>query len=244
MAEKKISNRCLIKSVQKDSLKNSSVELSKRTKVIACEVFKDELEHLGISQTDCLFLEQGLHRHPRELNKRLAQMILKVEEEYSPQQIILVYGYCGGGLEGIRASNANLIFAKVHDCIALFLGHEPKGIGSRGAGVYFLTRGWLNYGRTPYTDYLQLRERIGYDEAFWRCQEILKNYHLVAFIHTLPNSCSELKKQSKKIADFFEMEHSEIESDLGLLKNLLRGQPRGDIVKIGPNCIISKKDFR
>lgn len=49
MAEKKISNRCLMKSEQKDLWKNGSVELSKRTKVMACEVFNDEPEHLCIS---------------------------------------------------------------------------------------------------------------------------------------------------------------------------------------------------
>ena len=84
-------------------------------KVIACKVFKDELEHLGIREEECSFLDQELHRSPPELNKKLKETLGKIEEECSPREIILIYGYCGGALEDISANRASLTLARVTD---------------------------------------------------------------------------------------------------------------------------------
>lgn len=110
---------------QKDSSKDLKVELPSNTQVIACEVFRDELRHLGVEQACCLFIEEGLHRYPDELNKRLAQGISRIEDEFFPKKIILVYGYCGGGLEEISTTSADLILAGIHDCIHLIFGPKP-----------------------------------------------------------------------------------------------------------------------
>jgi len=72
--------------------------LAPGSKVIACEVFRDELAHLGVPPEACCFLEQPLHRTPEKLNQRIAQAITEIEASSSPSRIILVFGYCGGGL--------------------------------------------------------------------------------------------------------------------------------------------------
>ena len=122
-----------------------SQALSGCTKVIACKVFKDELEHLGFTEDECLFLDQDLHRSPLELNKELIEAIRNVEEAHSPETLILVYGYCGGALENLSTKKANLILAKVPDCIPMLLGREPERIDSEGKGIYYVSRGWIGY---------------------------------------------------------------------------------------------------
>ncbi len=86
-----------------------------RTRLIGCKVFKHELEHLGIREEACRFLDHDLHRSPPELNRQLSETLSKIEEECSPREIILIYGYCGGALENVSAKRASLIIAKVPD---------------------------------------------------------------------------------------------------------------------------------
>lgn len=229
---------------QKDSSKDLKVELPSNTQVIACEVFRDELRHLGVEQASCLFIEQGLHRYPEQLNRRLTQSIRHIEEEYSPKKIILVYGYFGGGLEEISTTSADLILAGVHDCIHLFLGRNPDRVGPRGKGTYYLSRGWIKYGKTPYTDYLRLREEFGHEEAMWACNDLLKAYDRVAFVNTLPCNPGVIKAKSEEFARFFRMQHFEMQGDLSLLKNLLGGRTSRRILEVKPRNKITKKHFR
>lgn len=223
---------------------NQKIDSSKPTKLIACEVFRDELEHLGVRQSDCTYLEQSLHRYPDELNKSLIQNIRRIEAESSPRRIILVYGYCGGGLKNISTKQADLYIATVHDCIPLFIGHEPDRIGPQGKGTFFMSRGWIKHGKTPFTEYLELKENYGHEDAFWSCKELIKMYDSVVFIHTVPNPFSEIKERSEKFASFFGMQHLEIQGDFHLLQLLLRCQPHENIIRVKPGYRISKQDFK
>jgi hypothetical protein len=224
-----------------DNLKTKSLS---GTRFLACEVFRDELKHLGIKSADCTFLEQGLHRYPDDLNEKLIKNISKIEEEHSPGQIILVYGYCGGGLENISARRANLFIARVYDCIPLFIGSEPERIGPEGKGIFFLSRGWIKYGKTPFTEYHELRKKFGHEDAFWSCKELIKMYDTVAFVHTVPSGFSDLKERSEKFANFFGMNHLEISGNFDLLKALLKCQHHEKIFCVKPGCRISKQDFK
>jgi hypothetical protein len=222
---------------------NQKIERPKATKVIACEVFRDELKHLGVRQSDCTYLEQRLHRYPDELNQSLIENIRRIEAESSPRRIILVYGYCGGGLRNISTKQADLYIAMVHDCIPLLIGHEPDRIGPQGKGTYFLSRGLIKHGQTPFTEYHELKETYGHEDAFWSCKELIKMYDRVAFIHTVPNPFPEIKKRSEKFACFFGMQHLEIQGDFHLLQLLLKCQPHENIIRVRPGCRISKQDF-
>ncbi len=222
---------------------NQKIDSSKATKLIACEVFKDELTHLGVDQADCTYLEQGLHRYPDELNQRLIQNIRKIEAESSPARIILVYGYCGGGLKNISTKKAELFIARVHDCIPLFIGHEPDRIGPQGKGTFFLSPGWIQHGKTPFTEYHELKETYGHEDAFWSCKELIKMFDRVVFIHTVPNPFSEIKERSKEFAFFFGMQHLEIQGDFHLLQLLLHCRPHEHIIRVKPGYTISSQDF-
>jgi hypothetical protein len=229
--------------MKKDFSKNKRIELPQGSKVIACEVFRDELESFGIDQSHCLFLDQGLHRYPEDLQKRLEEGIARIEASCSPKRIVLVYGYCGGGLESIRTTRADLIIPKVHDCIPLLLGRKPDGIGPTGKGVFYLSRGWVKYGKNPYTEYLELEKKFGHEDAFWSCKELLKEYDTVSFIHTVSDCCPTLRSKSKEFADFFGMRHVEVPGNLRLLKSLLEAEMNQHIIKRDPGCRVSRRDF-
>jgi hypothetical protein len=229
---------------KKDISQVSGERLEPDTRVIACEVFRDELAYLGIDPSSCLFLKQGLHRHPKELNTRLANSIGRIERDFSPKKLILVYGYCGGGLENISSASADLVFARVHDCIHLFLSRNPTRIDAEGNGIYFLSRGWIRYGRTPYSDYLSLKDKLGHEEAFRACKRLFKAYGRVIYVNSVPHNSSLMRSKSEEFARFFGMQHSEMQADLSLLKNLLGGRTSRRILQVKPRNKVTKKQFR
>ena len=228
---------------EKDFPNNSSQKFLGLTKVVACQVFKDELEHLGINEEKCLFIDQELHRSPSELNKTLNETIRNIEGTYSPETIIVVYGYCGGALENISTVRANLILAKVTDCIPLLLGREPERIDPEGKGVYYVSRGWMSYAKYPYREYLELKEKYGHEDAYWSCKELLKSYKRVVSILNIPNDSLDWLKKAREFALFFSMEHGELRGDIQLLRSLLKGQPSGRVFRITPGRKVSKSDF-
>src|SRR5680860_1514123 len=60
--------------------------------------------------------------------------------------ILLGFGYCGGGLKGLVSRERRLVFPRVDDCISLFLdGGCGRGQASRSPHSYYLTEGWLGH---------------------------------------------------------------------------------------------------
>lgn len=228
---------------QNQALRQSQTNIPSNTKVIACKVFKDELEYLSVGKSNCVFLDQELHRFPSDLHQRLQETICEVEKEYQPEQIILVYGHCGRATENLSTKKADLILTRVSDCVPLLLGREPERISADGKGIYYLSRGWIAYGKNPYVEYLELRERFGHEDAYWSCKELLKHYNHVVSIKTILDSSLFFQERAKEFADFFGMELSETGGDLRLLKRLIRGQPDGWIFKVSPQQKISCGDF-
>lgn len=118
--------------------------------IIACEVFRPELEHLT-KNAKCVpvvtYLKQGLHDTPDLLRKELQENINAIEEEYAPSKIFLAYGFCGRGLYGITSKKACLIIPKVHDCIPVLLGDGPdKELRPEEySKTYWLSAGWIKY---------------------------------------------------------------------------------------------------
>ncbi len=142
-----------------------------KSAVIACEVMRYELEMLceNIENTPCLyFLKQGLHDTPKLLKNELQAKIDEVEAA-NPEltHLVLGYGLCGKGLEGISASRCELVIPRVHDCIPLLIGsvaaHQTEH--SRECGTYWFSPGWLTWSVIPYLDNRHGRHN-GYIEKY------------------------------------------------------------------------------
>ncbi len=162
--------------------------------VVACKVFYQEIleivEEHDYQNITVEFLPQGLHNKPdsTQMKDRIQEKIDELEEREDFDYIILAYGYCSGGVEGLKTSRAKLVVPKVHDCIPLLLGEEEAGeeveaeagAGSgdgagdgveAGAGTganegnnsdktYFLSRGWIDCGGDVYKQHLHLTDSM------------------------------------------------------------------------------------
>jgi hypothetical protein len=86
--------------------------------VIACRVLQDVLERLLPEDlaSQVTFMDYGLHRVPDKMTWTLQAAINGVE---APSLVVLGYGLCGNGLDGLRAGPHTLLAPRTDDCIAV-----------------------------------------------------------------------------------------------------------------------------
>ena len=173
--------------------------------VIACQVFQSLLETLIPEDLAAhfTFLDYGLHRVPQKLTWTLQDEINKVEE---PSLIILGYGLCGNGLQGIIAGEHTLLIPRTDDCIAILLGTYKKYIQEfeTTPGTYYLTKGWLESGSNPLQEYLEYKEKYGDDDASWIMDQQYQHYERVLFVAHSVEDLEKYRPQAQEVAAYCE----------------------------------------
>lgn len=211
--------------------------------IIACETIDDEIRKVNRGRFPCRFLEHGLHRTPEQLRERLQDTILQVKEG---EVILLGYGLCSNGVVGLRSPHKWLIIPRVDDCIALLLGSREayREHFQRQPGTYYLTRGWIEHGRTPYQQYQEYRHKYDPETAVWICRELLKNYTRVALIDTGAYELEGCRPHAESFAAFFGLQLEVIPGTIQLLHDLIEGRWQRDFLVLEPGQEVTEEMFR
>ncbi len=225
------------------STSENTILLPDSTRVLACRVFQPELTLLGLSEPQVVYLDQGLHIHPDSLRDKIAESIDNIEQDPNASQIILIYGYCGGGLEGITSKRASLVVPMVHDCIPLLKGRPLDQPDGRMQHSFYLSAGWVDYGRTPLTEYLEYSKKLGQENSMWVAKEMLKGYTSVTLIEHTDITRTKHHEHTAEIARLFELEPRKAKCDLNWLKRLLLAQLSDEVVMVPPMQPIDLKMF-
>ena len=154
--------------------------------LLACAVFKNLLENMLPDDltTEVTFLDYGLHSLPKNLKVAVQEALDAIEE---PSLVILGYGLCGNGLDGIQAGKHTLLIPRADDCIAIFLGSYAayRREFDNNPGTYYLTKGWLESGSDPLREYEKLVDKYGRETADWLMHEQYQHYKRLVFVaHT------------------------------------------------------------
>jgi hypothetical protein len=163
-----------------------SVESNQLTiAILACKVFQGLLEkHLPDRLASRItYLDYGLHRAPRKLKTALQEAIDRID---TPSLVVLGFGLCGNGLDGLKAGHNALLVPRADDCIALLLGSNQAYQEQFFSmpGTYWLSKGWLEAGSNPLNEYQEYVEKYGQVQADWLADTQYKNYKRLAFSHT------------------------------------------------------------
>jgi hypothetical protein len=201
--------------------------------VLACRVFQPELEALGVPPEKASFLEQGLHRSPDVLRREVAAALAGLERDPEVETVILVYGYCGGGLEGLTPRRVRLVAPAAHDCIPLLLGREPEPVQD-GDGTFYLSAGWVDHGRTPLTEFRETARRHGEETARWVGRELLQAYRRTALITHPATFRPRHRHHAREVARLYDLELAETPGDLSWLARLLTGRPGPGVLEARP----------
>lgn len=220
--------------------------------IIACKVLQNLLERLlpeGLA-TQVTFMDYGLHRVPKKMTSTLQEVIDSIE---APSLVVLGYGLCGNGLNGIRAGKHTLLIPRVDDCIAILLGSREAYMRefTTVPGTYYLSKGWLESGSHPLKEYEEYVEKYGADTATWLVDQQYQHYkRLVLVVHDRTD-LEKYRPQAEEVARFCErwgMRYEEILGSDEYVRRLVEvaaslDKADSDFVVVPPGGQISQSQF-
>jgi hypothetical protein len=214
-----------------------------RTLVMACATVIEEMLPLLPPGMGHQVFDFGLHVNPHKLRAILQEAIDAVSGQY--ETIILGYGMCSQAIIGVRANGCRLVAPRVDDCIAIFLG--STGAYQRQCqaepGTYYLTKGWIEVGDTPFTDYEHAVQRYGKARAEWIYQKLMGNYKRLALINTGQYELEKYRAYARETAERFGLRFEEIEGSDALVKQMLFGPWDENFVVIEPGESFTLEQF-
>ncbi|MBN1137640.1 MAG: DUF1638 domain-containing protein [Anaerolineae bacterium] len=212
--------------------------------VLACATVMEEmLPHLpaGVSAQ---VLDFGLHINAAKLKRALQDAI--DDAAGTADTIILGYALCSMAVIGLRANNCTLVVPRVDDCIAIFLGssHAYKQQSRAEPGTYYLTKGWLEVGDTPFDDYDRLAEKYGPQKAEWVIRQMIRHYTRLALIDTGRQSdLDRYREQARCLAERWSLRFEEIQGADALVRQMLFGPWDDSFVVVPPGETIRYEHF-
>jgi hypothetical protein len=216
---------------------------SARRRVLACATVIEEITSLLPNEIASETLDFGLHLRPEHLKTTLQERINEASQH--ADVLLLGYGLCSMAVVGLRATTAHLVIPRTDDCIAIFLGSckAYKEQSKKEPGTYYLTKGWIEVGDTPFDEHRFLIEKYGQEKADRMTRLLLKNYRRLAFINTGQYEIEKYREYSKKTADEFGLRFEEIEGSPSLVQKLVAGPWDEEFVVIPPGGSVTYQDF-
>jgi hypothetical protein len=220
--------------------------------VIACKVFQHLLEqHLPDNLAQQVkFMDYGLHEFPNNLRSALQEEIDNLPE---PGLVVLGYGLCGKGLDGIKACDHTLLVPRTDDCIAVLLGSYQayREEFDSVPGTYYLTKGWLEAGTNPLQEYRTYVERYGQEQADMVMDAQYSNYERLLFVAHNQEDLECYRSQALEVAQFcerWEMRYEELQGSEAYVRRLVEvaaalDNVDGDFVVVPPGNEIQLSQF-
>ena len=205
-----------------------------RTLVMACATVIEEMLPLMPPGMQHQVFDFGLHINPDKLRRALQEAVDAVSGQF--ETIILGYGMCSQAIIGIKANGCRLVVPRVDDCITIFLGSRGAYAAQCQAepGTYYLTKGWIEVGDTPFTDYDFSVQRYGKERAEMIYKMMMGNYRRLALINTGQYELEKYREYTRRTAERFGLRFEEIEGSDALIRKMLFGPWDEDFVVLAP----------
>lgn len=206
-----------------------------KVKLIGCQSTMNEVRWLGSEQEmECEFLDYSFHARPDNLHRKLQELI---DQSQDYDLIILTYGRCSNSVVGLLSPRVPLLFPATHDCIGLMLGSNARHMEMfrENSRTYYFSQGWLDYGRTPYAEYLEYVDKFGEKKAKKLIDALYGRYQKAVLIITPGMKDIEgYREKVREIAGFFGWEVGEAEGELNLLNSVVHGVQAAETVYVEP----------
>jgi hypothetical protein len=214
-----------------------------RTLVIACTTVIEEMLPLLPPCVEHQMLDFGLHINPDKLRRTLQETIDAASDRFDT--IILGYGLCSQAVIGLRATHSTLVVPRVDDCIAIFLGSGSayRQQSRSEPGTYYLTKGWIEVGDSPFAEYDRMVERYGLARAERVIRLMLANYRRLALINTGQYELERYREYARRTAERFGLRYEEIEGSTALVQKMIHGPWDDEFVVVPPGGVIQYEHF-
>ncbi len=227
-----------------------------RLLAIACEVVAREFYLAAAwaeAAVDIKLLTQGLHDRKQERMRTIIQDEIDAAGAARYDAVVLGYGLCSNGTEGIVAREKPLVIPRAHDCITLLLGSRARYAEEFAStpGTYYYSTGWCERDKEdigPHEpgvmermglsgSYEEYVERYGEENAKYILEQIrggLRHYDRLAFIEMGLGGNEEARREAEERAAREGWRFEVMKGDISLIKKLLSGQWDDDFVTLEP----------
>lgn len=207
----------------------------KRYCIIACHVMWRELSFYAAQSRhiyDFRYLEQGLHNTPELLRQELQKAIDECDGQYDA--LLIGYGLCSNGIQGIVARTTPLVVMRAHDCITFFLGSKERyrEYFDSHPGTYWYTPGWIDDNPMPcearYQAVLKTYIDLYGEESAQYLLEATENwmtsYSNAAYVDLGVGSSEPYREFTRRAAEWLKWNCDFLDGDARLLKAFLSGE--------------------
>lgn len=211
--------------------------------VLACATVMEEMLPLRPEGMAYHVLDFGLHVNPAVLKRTLQDAINAAAD--TADEVILGYGLCSMAVVGLRANGCTLVVPRVDDCISIFLGsgHVYRQQMRAEPGTYYLTKGWIEAGDTPFDEYDRLVTRYGPQKADWLIRQTIKHYTRLALIDTGRDGIERYRDHVRRLAARWALRFEEIPGSNALVRQMLFGPWDEGFVVVPPGESIRYEHF-
>jgi hypothetical protein len=205
--------------------------------VLLCAVLEDEIRHFAaanVNVVEIVTLEQGLHNEPDRLRRELQAAVDGAEANPEVEAIVLGYGLCSRGTEGVSTRRAKLVIPRAHDCITVLLGSKERyrDYVAQHPGTYWYSPGWNKAHTPPGPErYEKLREQYveqyGEDNAEFLMeteQHWFKTYDRATYVDLGVAVTEDDVEYTKGCARWLGWSFDHQSGDPGLMQDLLAGR--------------------
>ena len=225
--------------------------MTQRIVVIACATVIEEMLPMMPPDMEHHVLEFGLHAYPAKLRETVQAEIDAVvtahvcEHPGEELTILLGYGLCSQALVGVEARGCTLVAPRVDDCIAIFLGSRSAYHAQAGAepGTYYLTKGWVEVGETPFSEHERAVRRFGEARAERIFKIMMANYKRLALINTGNYDIDRYRDYARRTAERFNLRYEEIEGSDAMVRKLLFGPWNGEFIVLPPGGTFTLEQY-
>jgi hypothetical protein len=204
--------------------------------LIYCAVLEDEFRRVLSAQgavVPVTQMPQGLHDDPPKLRLELQKAVSQMEDDHRPEHILLGYGLCSRGIEGVVCRESRLVVPRAHDCITLLLGSRKRyseQIQLQPA-TYWHSVGWNRHHLPPGPERVKklldsYTELYGEDNAEFLMeaeQHWIKSYSRSVFVDTGVGPVEEEAKKTEEAAQWLGWSYDRQEGSLKLLEMMVAG---------------------
>ncbi len=193
-----------------------------RFKLITCNALAHILTQPAGEEVETVVLDIALHVDPGRLRAKLLEQIAFLEEP--GMDIVLGYGLCGRGLEGVVSSKSRLIMPRVDDCVGALLGsrRRHREFQKNRPRCYFLEPRWLDTELNIFTEIMKGMDRIPVHRRDEIAKQALKHYDTLAIICSNEPDSDSTQRIEDHAADFG-LRVLKVPTDESLLRRLVRG---------------------
>ncbi|WP_405383624.1 DUF1638 domain-containing protein [Phascolarctobacterium sp.] len=213
-----------------------------KTYILCCPTLGKELLHalkeFG-SDAKVVFLPDQLHNDPNVLRSYVQE---KINELVDAERIVVCPSGCGGGTNGLIATNCELVIPRTRDCLDILLSGTGVADINRPKHGIFVTDSWFAYMQRSSLALPRLEAKYGQEGAKEFLRKIYKGFEHFYIIDT---GVYDVTKVAEGLQPLLEILHGTLDivpGGYGILKKIAQNNFDGDFLTV-PKGEQVPKDF-